>query len=73
MVRGQEETSTSQACRRRGLTQGTSSTSIIISSLSLKELRAFCEIPDDIDVMLSDGPAESTVGKEYTEVYFTWE
>ena len=56
MMRGQEETSTNQAGRKRGPTQGTPSTSSIISSLSMEELRAYCEIPDNIDVMLSDGP-----------------
>ena len=57
MARGQEETSTNQAGHKRGPTWGTPSTSSIISSLSMEELRAYCEILDDIDVMLSDGPA----------------
>ena len=39
----------------------------------MKELWAFCEIPNDIDVMLSDGPAESIAGEEYNTVYFTQE
>ena len=65
MARGQEETSTSQADRKRGPTRGTPSTSNIISSLSMEELRAYCEIPDDIDVILSNGPAQNTVGEEY--------
>ena len=73
MVRGQEETSTSQAGRKRGPTRGTPSTSSIISSFSMEELRAYCEIPDDINIMLSNGPAENTVGEEYNAVYFTWE
>ena len=71
MTRGQEETSTSQAGRKQGPTRGTPSTSSIISSLSMEELRAFCEILDDIDIMLSNGSAESTAGKEYNTIYFT--
>ena len=55
MMRGEEETSTSQAGRKRGSTWGTPSTSSIMSSLSMEELRAYYEIYDDIDVMLSDG------------------
>ena len=73
MVRGQEETSTSQAGRKRGPTRGTPSTSSIISSLSMEELRAYCEIPDDIDIVLSNGSAENTLGEEYSVVYFTRE
>ena len=73
MVRGQEETSTSQAGRKQGPTRGTPSISSIISSLSMGELRAYCEIPDDIDVVLSEGPAKNIVGEEYNAVFFTRE
>ena len=73
MARGQEETSTSQVGRKRGPTRGMPSTSSIISSFSMEELRAYCEIPDDIDVALSDGPAKSTMGEEYNAVFFTRE
>ena len=73
MARGQEETSTSQAGRKRGPTRGTPSTISIISSLSMEELRAYCEIPDDINVTLSDGPAQNTIGEEYNVVFFTQE
>ena len=73
MARGQEETSTSQVSRKRGPTLGSPSTRSIISSLSMEELRAYCEIPDDIDVMLSDGPAQNTVGGEDNAVFFTRE
>ena len=47
IARGQEETSTSQQGRKRGPTQGMPSTSNIISSLSMEELRAYCQIPDE--------------------------
>ena len=73
MARGQEETSTSQAGRRRGPTWGTPSTSNIISSLSMEELRVYCEIPNDIDIVLYEGPTKNTVGEENNVVYFTRE
>ena len=37
----------------------------------MEELRAYCEIPDDIDVMLSNDLAHDTMGKEYNAVFFT--
>ena len=49
MARGQEETSTSQVGRRRGPSRESPSTSRVISSLSIEELRAYCQIPDDVD------------------------
>ena len=55
MARSEKETFTCQAGRKRGPTRGTPSTSSIISSLSMDELRAYCEIPNDISVILSDG------------------
>ena len=55
MAGGHEETFTSQVGRKRGPTRGTPSTSSTISSLSMEELRAYCEIIDDIDVTLSEG------------------
>ena len=73
MARGYEETSTSQAGRKRGPTQGTPSTSSIISSLSMEELRAYYEIPDNINVMLSNGPARNTVVGDDNAVFFTKE
>ena len=39
----------------------------------MDDLRAYCEIPDDIDVMLLDGPARNTVGKDDNAVFFNWE
>ena len=80
MTKGQEETSTSQAGRRRVPSHDTpsassiiSSLSSIISSLSMEELRSYCQIPDNINFELSDGLAESTIGKENGVVYFTRE
>ena len=71
MARGQEETSTNQPGRKRG--PRIPSTSSIISSLSIEELRAYCQILDDIDVVLSKGSVENTVGQEYNAVFFTRE
>ena len=73
MARSQEETSTSQMGRKHGPTWGTHSTSSIISSLSMGELKAYYEIPDDINVMLLEGPTENTKGAKYKAVFFTLE
>ena len=73
MVRGQEETSTSQAGRRRGLIRDTPSASSIISSPSLEELRSYCQIPCNIDIEFSDGSTLSTVGEKDGAMYFTRE
>ena len=71
MTRGEEGTSTSQACRRRGLVRGTRSTSHIVSSLIVEELRSYCEVPENIDLKLMDEPDESTLGGEHNVVFFT--
>ena len=71
MARGQEETSTSQVGRRRGPIQDTPSSSNIISSLSMKELRSYFQIPKNIDFEMLDGPAESIINEEVSVVYFT--
>ena len=73
MARGHKEISTSQVGRKRGPTRGMPSTSNIISSLSMEELRTYCEIPYDIDVMLSEGQTENTVGTKYNAMFFTRE
>ena len=73
MVRGQEETSTSQARHRRGPSRESSSASSIISSLSIDEVRSYCQILEDIDFELSEGSTESTMGEEYNVVFFTRE
>ena len=61
MTRGQEETSTSQTERRRGLSWDMPSASCLISSLSIEELRSYCQIPNNIDFELPDGPTEPTI------------
>ena len=71
MARGQEETSTSG--RPRGRLRATPSTSSIISSLTMEELMAYCEVPDNIDLWLMDRIDESTLGGEHNSVFFTRE
>ena len=71
MARGQEETSTSG--RPRGRTQATPSASSIISSLTMEELMAYCEVPDNIDLQLMERTDESTLGGEHNSVFFTQE
>ena len=73
MTRGEEGTSTSHACRRRGPVRGTRSTSHIVSSLTVEELRSYCEVLENIDLNLMDEPDESTLGGEHNAVFFTHE
>ena len=73
MARGQEETSTSKARRRKGPSRDTPSARSLISSLSMEELRSYCQIPRNIDFEFPDGPVESTVNEEDSVMYFTWE
>ena len=49
------------------------SASHIVSSLTMEELRTYCEIPDDIDLKLMDKPDKSTIGGEHNAVFFTRE
>ena len=60
MMRGREETSTSG--RPIGSLRATPSASIIISSLAMEELMAYCEVPDNIDLRLMERVDESTLG-----------
>ena len=71
MARGREETSTS-GCPR-GRLRVTPSASSIILSLMMEESRAYCEVPDNIDLRLMERADESTVGGEYNGVFFTRE
>ena len=62
-----------QAGCRRGSGRDTPSARNIISSLSIQKLRSYCQIPDNIDIELPDGPAESTISEGDGAVYFTRE
>ena len=71
MTRSEEGTSTSQAGHKQGPVRGTRFASHIVSSLTMEELRTYCEIPDDIDLKLMEKPDESTLGGEHNAVFFT--
>ena len=73
MARGQEETSTSQVRRRRRPTKELPSASSLVSSMSMEELRSFCQILDSISLELSNDPIASTVGEADNAIYFTRE
>ena len=49
------------------------STSSIISSLTMEELRSYCEVLDNIDLKLVEKADESTLGGEHNDVFFTRE
>ena len=71
MARGQEETSTSG--RQGGRTRATPSASSIIASLMMEELKAYYEVPVNIDLKLMDKADEFTLDREYNGVFFTRE
>ena len=73
MARGQEETSTNQARRKRGPSLDMPSVSSLISSLSMEKLSSYSRIPNNIDFELSSGSTESTIDEEDSVVYFTRE
>ena len=56
-----------------GPREGACSTSHIVLSLTMEELRAYCEILDDIDLKLMDKLDESPLGGEHNAVFFTRE
>ena len=49
------------------------SASSLISSLTVEELRAYCDVPDNINLKLMEEPDESTLGGEHNALFFTWE
>ena len=71
MAKGQEETSTSQAGHKRGPGWDTPSTTSIIFSLSMEELRSYSQILINIDFELLEGPTESTICDGDNAVYFS--
>ena len=71
MARGREETSTSG--RPEGRLRAMPSASSIISSLTMEELKAYCKVPDNIDLQLMERANESTLGGEHNGVFFTRE
>ena len=71
MARGRKETSTIGP--PRGRLRATPSASSIVSSLTMEELRAYCEVPNNIDLRLMERANKSTLGGEHNGVFFTWE
>ena len=71
MARSQEETSTSG--RPRGHTRAAPSTSSIITSLMTEELKAYYEVPNNVDLQLMDRTDESTLGGAHNGVFFSQE
>ena len=71
MMRGQEETSTNQVGRMKGSSRELPTASSLMASISMEELRSFCQAPNGICLELSNGSARSTVGEADTVVYFT--
>ena len=71
MARGRKDTSTSG--RPGGRLRATPSASNIISSMTMEELKAYCEVPNNIDLRLMERVDESTLGGEHNGVFFTRE
>ena len=49
------------------------SASSVIASLTMEELKAYCEVPDNIDLRLMERADESMLGGEHNDVFFTRE
>ena len=49
------------------------STSNVIASLTMEELKVYCEVSDNIDLRLMDKADDSTLGEEHNGVFFTRE
>ena len=73
MVRGHEETSTSQARRKRGTSWETPIVSSLVVAMSVEELRLFSQVPTDIILEVEDGTTALTIGGADNVVYFTLE
>ena len=71
MVRGREETSTSG--RPGGRPRAKPSVSNVIASLTMEELKVYCEVLDNIDLRLMERADDSTLGGEHNSVFFTRE
>ena len=71
MERGREETSTSG--RPGGRPRARPSASNVIASLTMEELKVYCEVPDNINLRLMERADDSTPGREHNGVFFTRE
>ena len=73
LARGHEETSTSQAGRKRGTSRETPTVSSLVAAMSIEELRSFSQVPADIKLKVADDMATPTIGEVDNAVYFTRE
>ena len=71
MVRGREETSRSG--NPGGRPRAKPSASSVIASLTMEELKVYCEVPNNIDLRLMERADDSTLGGEHNGVFFTRE
>ena len=71
MVRGREETSTSG--RPGGRPRAKPSASNVIASLTMEDLKVYCEVLDNIDLQLMERADDSTLGGKHNGVLFTRE
>ena len=69
MVRGREETSISG--HPGGRPRAKPSTSNVIASLTMEELKVYCEVPDNINLRLMERADDFTLGGEHNSVFFT--
>ena len=73
MMRGQEKTSTGQVGCSKGSSQESPTARSLVSSMSMKELRSFCRVPNDILLEFLDGPTLSIVRQAGNAIFFTLE
>ena len=73
MERGHEETSTSQARRKRGTPWEMPTVSSLVAAMSVEELGFFKQVPTAIRLEVSNGIAATTIGGANNVVYFTQE
>ena len=78
MKRGHEETSTSQAGRKRGTLWETPIIRSLVATMSIEELRSFNQVPTDIRLEVAEGPTAPNIrggggGGADNVIYFTRE
>ena len=62
MPRGYEEVSSNQARRRRGTPLETPTASSLVAVMYIEELRLYNQVPTEISLEMSNGPATLIVG-----------
>ena len=71
MTRGQEETSTSQARPKRGTPRESPIARSLVATMSVEELRSFCQVPANISLEFSNEATVLTVRGANNVVCFT--